>query len=249
MNRYAVMGSPIQHSHSPTLHLAAFDFLGLSAEYAAVEKTAIDRIDLADYKGLSLTMPLKNDAFNIADSHDEESEVTGVCNTLLISEERALGLNTDVYGIAKSVEQVPKETVEIIGNGATAKSAAYALRESKISFTGRNAERVRDITLWAESLGITVQDSEDVDLVIDTTPAAARTHYKPHRVVLDVAYNSDRNKNSESLISGLEMLLHQAVLQSVVFNEGKIDSKIDREQLTSVMREALQTRVGEWSHA
>ena len=249
MNRYAVMGSPIQHSHSPTLHKAAFEFFGLSAEYAAVEKTALDKPDLAGYAGLSLTMPLKNDAFKIADSHDEESKATGVCNTLLISNERVLGLNTDVYGIAMSVENVPRQTVEIIGNGATAKSAAYALRESKVSFTGRDLERVREITLWAEGLGITVENSKSVDLVIDTTPAAARVNYKPHSVVLDVAYNSDRNKTSESLISGLEMLLHQAVLQSVVFNGDKLDFKIDREELSSVMRSALEARVGEWSNA
>jgi len=249
MNRYAVMGSPIQHSHSPTLHKAAFEFLGLSAEYAAVEKTGIDRADLAGYAGLSLTMPLKNDAFLIADTHDEESEATGVCNTLLISNERVLGLNTDVYGIAKSVENVPRQTVEIIGNGATAKSAAYAMRESRVSFTGRNTEKVREITLWAESVGITVEDSKSVDLVIDTTPSEARINYKPHSVVLDVAYNSDRNSTSESLISGLEMLLHQAVLQSLVFNGDKLDFKIDREELTSSMRRALEARVGEWSNA
>ena len=249
MSRYAVMGSPIQHSHSPTLHKAAFEFLGLNAEYSAVEKTSINRADLAGYAGLSLTMPLKNDAFLIADSHDEESEATGVCNTLLMSNERVLGLNTDVYGIAKSVENVPRQTVEIIGNGATAKSAAYALRESRVSFTGRNSERVREITMWAEGLGITVEDSKSVDLVIDTTPSEARINYKPHGVVLDVAYNSDRNSASESLISGLEMLLHQAVLQSVVFNGDKLDFKIDREELTSFMRRALEARVGEWSNA
>ena len=249
MNRYAVMGSPIQHSHSPTLHKAAFEFYGLMAEYVAVKKTGINRADLEGYAGLSLTMPLKNDAFMIADSHDEESKATGVCNTFLISNERVLGLNTDVYGIAKSVENVPRQTVEIIGNGATAKSAAYAMKESRVSFTGRDPERVREITLWAESIGITVEERESVDLVIDTTPSEARINYKPHSVVLDVAYNSDRNKTSESLISGLEMLLHQAVLQSVLFNSDKLDFKIEREELTRVMRKALQARVGEWSNA
>jgi len=45
------------------------------------------------------------------------------------------------------------------------------------------------------------------------------------------------------------MLLHQAVLQSVVFNGDKLDSKIDREELTLFMRRALEARVGEWSNA
>ena len=249
MNKYAVMGSPIQHSHSPTLHQAAFKFLGLNAEYLAVERAAIGRGDISGYAGLSLTMPLKDDAFAIADSHDEESQATGVCNTLLISNERVQGLNTDVYGIAKSVENVPRQTVEIIGSGATAKSAAYALKESSISFTGRNPDRVREITLWASNKGITVEEHESVDLVIDTTPAEARTEYKRHGTVLDVAYNSERNATSGSLISGLEMLLHQAVLQSVVFNSDKLDFQIDREELTWVMRKALEARVGEWSNA
>lgn len=247
--KFAVMGSPISHSHSPTLHKAAFRFLGVDAEYEAIEKAHLTRDDFSDYAGLSLTMPLKLDAFAIADSHDDESLATGVSNTLLISNNRAIGLNTDVYGIMKSVESLAIETVQIIGTGATAKSAAIALKDKELFFTGRNPEKQTAIEQWAASLGISVSVSQEVDLVIDTTPGESEIAYAKHTRVLDVAYAADRNKNNPKLISGLEMLLHQAVVQNISFSTMAGAEKIDFDELTSVMRRALVERVGEWSNA
>ena len=67
--------------------------------------------------------------------------------------------------------------------------------------------------------------------------------------VLDVAYSSSRNSGNPKLISGYEMLLHQAVAQSTAFSSLLGKPKIDLEQLTSIMRVALVGRVGEWSNA
>lgn len=249
MNKYAVMGSPITHSYSPLLHRAGFEYLGIDAEYVAVEKTKLSREDLLEYAGLSLTMPLKLDAFELADSHDDESIDTGVSNTLLITEGRVVGLNTDIYGVSKSLEALDAESVQIVGTGATAKSAAIAVRDKKLFFSGRNTGKVAEIENWAKTRGIELSISDKVDVVIDTTPGDSEIEYVEYKRVLDVAYASKRNANNPRLISGLEMLLHQAVIQNVAFSASQVSKKIDFQELTSVMREALESHVGEWSNA
>ena len=249
MARFAVMGSPIAHSLSPTLHRAAFAHLGLEAQYEAEKNTTLKNVDINSYRGLSLTMPLKLEAFSLADTHDDESLATGVSNTLLISKGHLTALNTDVYGIAKAVEPLDVERVQIVGTGATAKSAALAMRDKEISFTGRNPEKIVLISDWASTQGIEPAEQEIVDLVIDTTPGDSELVYKQHRNILDVAYASNRNAGAKGLISGLEMLLHQAVLQNLSFSTPFVQEKIDLLDLTEVMRRALAQRVGEWSNA
>ena len=247
--KFAVMGSPIAHSHSPTLHRAGFEYLGLDAEYLRIEKTELKEHDLEGFAGLSLTMPLKDDAFRLADSHDDESLATGVSNALLMGDDRVFGMNSDVYGIQISLEKLDFENVQIIGTGATAKSAAYAVRDKQVFFVGRNGEKVAAIESWASIHQIDIAHSDEVDLVIDTTPAESRLEYVKHEYLLDVAYNSERNARHPKLISGLEMLLNQAVVQNIAFASAHLDEKIDFVELTDAMREALVSRVGEWANA
>ena len=249
MSDFAVMGSPISHSHSPILHNAGFRHLGVEAEYVAVEKSSLGLKEALAYSGLSLTMPLKLDAFSITESHDEESRLTGVSNTLLNSSGQLAAMNTDVFGVSKALELTHCESVIIIGTGATAKSAALAVKDKKVSFLGRNTEKLNDIENWARGLNIEAGSTKSVDIVIDTTPGDVRFDYPDYRLVLDVAYGSNRNSGNPKLISGLEMLLHQAVLQNYAFSSMKISTDINMAELTEVMREALVSRVGEWSNA
>lgn len=249
MNNFAVMGSPIAHSLSPTLHEAGFRYCGVQASYKAIEVKSLSKNQAMEYAGLSLTMPLKLDACAMADDHDEDSLLTGVSNTLLTRGEKIKALNTDVYGVRKSLETLDCESVLVVGTGATAKSAALALRERVLSFSGRNEEKVSAIRSWAEGLNIKVGKRSKYDVVIDTTAAEAIPNYPEHHWIMDVAYGSERNKKSPNLISGLEMLLHQAVIQNLLFSQAEGKNGIDLAELTDAMREALVARVGEWSNA
>ena len=71
----AVLGSPIAHSKSPQLHLAGYAFLGLDWSYERIElaKTSlsafVSKLDKT-WAGLSLTMPLKEEALDLADDVD-----------------------------------------------------------------------------------------------------------------------------------------------------------------------------------
>ena len=104
--RLAVLGSPITHSKSPLLHAAAYAELGLDWQYDAIEVTGDTLAEFVssrgpEWRGLSLTMPLKRDVLPLLDSRDDAVELTGVANTLLFGAARR-GFNTDVYGITEA---------------------------------------------------------------------------------------------------------------------------------------------------
>ncbi|MGH3706356.1 MAG: shikimate dehydrogenase family protein, partial [Agromyces sp.] len=137
VRKLAVLGSPISHSKSPALHRAAYDRLGLSWQYSAVEMDG-DRLGEfmggldAAWRGLSLTMPLKHDVLPLLDSIDDVAAITGAANTVLFDAGARRGFNTDVGGIVRTLREagvleVPRGVV--LGGGATAASALVAMSE------------------------------------------------------------------------------------------------------------------------
>ena len=105
--RLAVLGSPIAHSKSPALHRSAYRVLGLDWQYEAIEVTPADlenfiRSRGPEWRGLSLTMPLKRDVMPLLDCADPEAALTGGANTVLLQDNEGglslRGFNTDVFG-------------------------------------------------------------------------------------------------------------------------------------------------------
>ncbi|MFC8502635.1 shikimate dehydrogenase [Pedococcus sp. NPDC057267] len=131
----AVLGQPVAHSLSPTLHSAGYRALGLTDwRYTAHEVGADGLADWVgerdeSWRGLSLTMPLKEVAFELAATTTETARVTGAVNTLVRREDLGWDAhNTDVHGIEAALADAPHEgTATVLGGGATARSALLAL--------------------------------------------------------------------------------------------------------------------------
>src|SRR5262249_33363122 len=137
MPRAAVLGSPIGHSLSPVLHLAAYDALGLDWRYQAVDcdehrlRPFLAALD-GEWVGLSLTMPLKRLALELADEVSPLAAMVGAANTLLHRDGSWFAENTDVGGIVDALREAGVErprTAVILGAGGTAQAALAALRE------------------------------------------------------------------------------------------------------------------------
>src|SRR5262245_39596983 len=105
--RAAVLGCPIRHSLSPTLHCAAYAALGLTGwRYDAVEcneaalPVFVERLG-PEWIGLSLTMPLKRVALTVAEEVSPLASAVGAANTLVLGQsgQRRRAENTDVTGI------------------------------------------------------------------------------------------------------------------------------------------------------
>jgi shikimate dehydrogenase len=134
--RAAVLGSPIAHSLSPSLHRAAYEALGLDDwAYDAIECGEADLATLVEsrgpeWAGLSLTMPLKRTVLPLLDHVDPLVTVTGGANTVVFRPGGRFGYNTDVQGIVDALTEAGAPSpgsVTIVGGGATACSALAAL--------------------------------------------------------------------------------------------------------------------------
>ncbi|MET0480893.1 MAG: shikimate dehydrogenase [Mycetocola sp.] len=218
VERLAVYGSPIAHSRSPILHRTAYHLLGFDWEYSSRDVSAADLPEVIgslddDWRGLSLTMPLKQAAYQLADTHDAMAELTGAVNTLRFvgsGAERALfGYNTDVVGItgalaAVGVTEAPH--VHILGGGATAASAVVAAAELgalSVSVLARSPGKSESLIALGHRAGLTVDlvRFEDVgrlpqpQLVVNTLPGGSPPPLSyPVSVIagadlLDVAYD------------------------------------------------------------
>lgn len=269
-HRLAVWGDPIGHSRSPLLHATAYELLGLDWEYSRQQvdeegfTAALAALD-ESWRGLSLTMPLKEQAWLAADSLDEHAELTGAVNTLLLGE-TVRGFNTDVGGIVDALgdEGLTRiESVRILGAGATAASALVAASEmgaTRIDVRARRPERAASLVGLGERLGVEVSAREfpaavdPVDLTIATLPGGASVD--PEAItrmagaggpLFDVAYSPWPSVLATGwvggpAISGLGMLLHQAVRQIRVFSTGDPSHRLpDEDAVVAAMRGVLSS--------
>src|ERR1700761_9669450 len=106
MKKAAVLGSPIAHSRSPQLHLAAYRALGLAEwTYERIECGADELPGVVggfgpEWVGVSVTMPGKFAALRFADERTDRAELVGSANTLLRTPTGWRADNTDVDGVA-----------------------------------------------------------------------------------------------------------------------------------------------------
>ena len=257
---FTVLGSPIEHSKSPAIHKAAFEFRNVSASYTRQELSEglASWVEVLDesWSGLSLTMPLKEQALALAKRADSLAIATGAANTLIRTTEGWDAYNTDVFGIQKSVEGVKAKSVSVIGSGATARSAIVAMQElgKNVSIWARNKQATKSL---AAEFELAVHDkfyqAATADLVISTLPSHALDEYvdelrtPPKSTLLDVAYTpwpskaAKRFSEAGNAISGLEMLLWQAVAQQRLFAGNDLDEPLENEKaMVSAMRAALE---------
>lgn len=196
--RAAVLGHPIAHSLSPTLHRAAYRALGLDDwTYDAVE---VDEASLpgfvagldGSWAGLSLTMPLKAAILPLLDHVEPLAGVVGAANTVLVQGSGArrvlVGANTDVHGIVAALREggvTRVATAVVLGAGATAASALAALAQlgctdptvlvRSLGRTGalRRAAHRMGVEPAFGLLGTAVDTMPGADVVISTLPGHA----------------------------------------------------------------------------
>ncbi|MGX1758051.1 shikimate dehydrogenase [Streptomyces lydicus] len=242
----AVLGSPIAHSLSPVLHRAAYEALGLRDwTYGRFE---VDEASLPgfwaglgpEWRGLSLTMPLKRAVIPLLDAVSDVAASVEAVNTVVFTEQgRRVGDNTDIPGMVAALRERGidwVETAAILGAGATASSALAALAqvcEGEIVTYVRSAARAAEMREWGARLGVDVRIEDWANaeqalrapLVIATTPAGATDALAasvPGRpaTLFDVLYDPWPSALAArwsgcggAVVGGLDLLVHQALLQ------------------------------------
>lgn len=165
--RAAVLGHPVAHSLSPTLHRAAYAALGLDTwSYEPIDLVAdglpafVDALD-ESWAGLSLTMPHKQVVLPLLDHVEPLAQVVGAVNTVLVTGSGLVGANTDVYGLVTALREGLTSDVSsaaVLGAGATAASTLAALGElgcsSPVVYV-RSMQRAGGLMRAAHRMGVT----------------------------------------------------------------------------------------------
>jgi shikimate dehydrogenase len=269
----AVLGSPIAHSLSPTLHAAAYDALDLSFTYGRHEVASGELAAFVaglgpEWRGLSLTMPLKREVLPLLDRTTPLVDELGVANTVAFRHEGSTivraGANTDVQGLVRPVEalgHLPGEAT-VLGGGATAASAltaAVRLGASLVRVFVRDTAKTRALVDLAVRLGVTLEVHPLTELagthhgfVLSTLPGGAADPLEfrpsgPDAVLFDVAYEpwptmvaSRWTDAGGRVLNGLDMLTEQAIGQIRFFLTGDEDELLPDE---AGVRRAMRTAV------
>jgi shikimate dehydrogenase len=238
-----VLGWPVAHSRSPRLHGFWLERHGIDGAYLPLPvrpesfSVVVRSLVEAGFAGANVTIPHKQAAFEVCDEVDAAARRAGAVNTLVFSEGRILGSNTDGWGFSESVrEQVPGWRADagpavLLGAGGAARAIAAALLDAgcpRLTLVNRSPARAEalarelggpvevaevpplaDAALLANatSLGMQGQPPLGIDLV--PLPSGA--------VVADIVYVpletpllAAARACGLAAVDGLGMLLHQA---------------------------------------
>ncbi|MFF7980470.1 shikimate dehydrogenase [Streptomyces sp. NPDC007901] len=218
-----------------------------------------------EWAGLSLTMPLKRAVIPLVDEISETAASVDAVNTVVFTEDgRRVGDNTDIPGMVAALREHGIEQVDsaaILGAGATASSALAALARictGEVVAYVRSEARAAEMREWGERLDVEVRTADWADaeqalhapLVIATTPAGSTDVLAtavPERptTLFDVLYHpwptalaARWSMFGGAVVSGLDLLVHQAVLQ-VEQMTGRAPAPVD------VMRRAGEKALAE----
>jgi len=217
---YAVMGNPIAHSQSPRIHRLFARQTGQSLSYKAllVERDgfaqAVAAFLVAGGKGLNVTIPFKQEAFEIADELSPRAQRAAAVNTLLIHDDGTLyGDNTDGAGLVRDLTRNLKLTlggkrILLLGAGGAARGVLAPLLEqnpSRLLIANRTVERAKQLAdsfsdlAEVEGCGFDALSGRSFDIVINATaaglqgqvPALPEGVIGPHSCCYDMMYGSE----------------------------------------------------------
>lgn len=196
--RAAVLGSPIAHSRSPQLHLAAYRALGLTdwtydrIECSADELPAVVGAFGPEWVGVSVTMPGKFAALEFADERTARASLVGSANTLVRTANGWRADNTDIDGVAGALgpDRDLRRAV-VLGSGGTAPAVVVALAGlgvTAVTVVARSPARAARLVDLGAAVGadttVLAMDSAGLasvafaaDVLVSTIPAEVAAGY------------------------------------------------------------------------
>jgi len=142
-DQYAVIGNPIAHSKSPRIHAAFASQTQQDIHYDRVLvevgklSEAVEAFRLKNGKGLNITVPFKNDAYDLADTLTERAQLAGAVNTLVLNNDGSINAdNTDGIGLVRDLTinhkfNLNNKRILLLGAGGAVQGVLLPLLEQK----------------------------------------------------------------------------------------------------------------------
>lgn len=244
MDRYAVIGNPIGHSKSPFIHTQFAASLGEQLQYDAILAPVDGFADswrafvASGGKGANVTVPFKEQAYQLAQVLSQRAKQAGAVNTLYINDAGQLcGDNTDGIGLVNDLvrlgAKLQSATVLLLGAGGAARGVIGPLLDAGVAslvLANRTQSKAESI---AANFGSRVSASNFSDipdlpyqLVINATssgltgqrPDISTKHLKLCQLAYDMLYGAEptpfllwaKQQGAAQCADGLGMLLSQA---------------------------------------
>ena len=203
LGNFAVIGDPVEHSLSPKIHNLFAKQHGNQIEYEKIRVTkGLFVAFVEDFfsnrgVGLNITLPLKAEAFEIADTLDEDSKSCQAVNTLKPVNGKLSGFNTDGVGFLTDLEAwhgiaVKDKRILLLGSGGAAKGIVRPLlsREPKTlviaNRTHASARALADQLNSENFIGLEGSGLDDAellnkrfDIIINATSAGHKNSEMP----------------------------------------------------------------------
>ena len=196
---YAVMGNPISHSKSPSIHTLFAEQTAQSILYTAIHvdlggfNQAVGNFAAAGGKGLNITVPFKQEAWALANTRSERAERAGAVNTLKIDKGQIFGDNTDGVGLVNDLTinhniELKNKNILLMGAGGAARGVLIPLLKQNprsLFIANRSPDKAKDLAEDFSDAG-NVQGGgyehlpdKNFDLVINATAASLQGELPP----------------------------------------------------------------------
>ncbi len=211
---YCIFGNPVEHSKSPAMHNAWFEYYKINAVYTAFKinniALAIKAMKILNIKGASITIPFKESVMEYLDHIDENALNIGAVNTIINKDGKLSGFNTDFKAAIEPLKPfgIKNKKVCILGAGGAAQAVAHGINKNQgdLVIINRSIQRGRQLALKYNAKFIAMHEIKQMkkfkaDILINTTPIGMYpettreaspfpSHLLDHKmVVMDIIYN------------------------------------------------------------
>ena len=197
-DQYVVFGNPIGHSKSPLIHRLFAEQTGQSLEYSTSlaplnDFTAFAKTFFQSGRGANVTVPFKEQAFQLADSLTERAQRAGAVNTLIKQADGSLrGDNTDGAGLVRDLTvnhgvTLKGKRILVLGAGGAVRGALEPLLAEQpevIVIANRTVEKAEQLAKEFSDLGPVFPSGfdwleEPVDIIVNATSASLTGELPP----------------------------------------------------------------------
>lgn len=246
MDHYAVMGNPIAHSRSPRIHALFAEQTGQSLVYEKILvppeefAKAVAAFRAAGGRGLNITVPFKQAAWDIAGRATARAERARAVNTLILGADELLGDNTDGVGLVRDLRDnhgvtLAGRRVLVLGAGGAVRGVLPSLLDeapTEVVIANRTVAKAEALVGGLADLGhvgacgFAALADERFDVVINGTAAGLSGEIPPLPDTLfadgaacyDMVYADEptafvrwaREHGATVALDGLGMLVEQA---------------------------------------
>ncbi len=196
---YAVMGNPISHSKSPSIHTLFAEQTQQSILYTAIHvdlggfKQAVGNFTASGGKGLNITVPFKQEAWALVTERSERAERAGAVNTIKIENDKLFGDNTDGVGLVNDLTlnheiELQGKSILLMGAGGAARGVLVPLLKQNpcsLFIANRTPDKAKDLADDFSDTGDVSGGGYDAiaeltfDVVINATAASLQGDLPP----------------------------------------------------------------------